>query len=112
MATLKRLLYINMPVLGPIYGLICYPLLDHMDYQLLLLILVYSYVARIFYLLQDHFLPTMADNQFEIYQESIRRALQTQHENPVAYSKLRYALLVFCCSEFTKLITHLVYVIE
>ncbi|XP_067937583.1 E3 ubiquitin-protein ligase rnf213-alpha-like [Watersipora subatra] len=31
------------------------------------------------------YLPTMADNQYEIYQESIRLALQSPNENPVAY---------------------------
>ena len=43
-------------------------------------------------ILQARFLPTMADNQFEVYQEAIRKALQAPDENPVAYSKL-YPLL-------------------
>ena len=38
-------------------------------------------------ILQARFLPTMADNQFEVYQEAIRKALQAPNENPVAYSK-------------------------
>ncbi|KAF6032078.1 hypothetical protein EB796_009578 [Bugula neritina] len=33
----------------------------------------------------DRFFPTMADNQFEVHQEAIRKALQKEGENPVAY---------------------------
>ena len=57
-------------------------------------------------ILQARFLPTMADNQFEVYQEAIRKALQAPNENPVAYSKscpcisllsyVNYYYVIFC----------------
>jgi len=32
----------------------------------------------------------MADNQFEVHQEAIRKALQKEGENPVAYRKFSH----------------------
>ncbi|KAF6041591.1 hypothetical protein EB796_000104 [Bugula neritina] len=46
-----------------------------------------SFIAHPMFIQQynEHFLPTMVDNQFEAHQDDIRRALQTPNENPIPY---------------------------